>query len=233
MAGSLDLGSFEALTFDCYGTLIDWEDGLAGALLPLLAAHGVDATREEVLAQHSRFEPAAQSGPYRSYRDVLARVVDAFGAHHGFTPTPAERGALAESIRHWPPFADSVAALHRLARHYRLAILSNIDDDLLAASVRRLEVDFDCLVTAEQVGSYKPAPGHFTAGLARLGLPRRRVLHVAQSLYHDIAPAGALGWATVWVDRRRGTAGSGATPEATARPDLVVPDLRTLADRAA
>jgi 2-haloacid dehalogenase len=231
--GRLDLAAFDALTFDCYGTLIDWERGLAAALLPLLATHGVEASAEEVLALHARFEPPAQTGPYRTYREVLARVVDAFGSHFGFLPSPIERAGLAESIRDWPPFADSAAALRRLGERYRLAILSNIDDDLLHRSVERLEVDFDCLITAQQVRSYKPARGHFDAGLAALGLRRERVLHVAQSLFHDVQPAGALGWSTVWVDRRHASAGSGATPQTSATPDLVVPDLATLADLAA
>jgi 2-haloacid dehalogenase len=230
---SLDFDAFAALTFDCYGTLIDWESGLVAALRPLLAAHGVDAGAEELLALHARFEPAAQRPPYRPYRDVLARVVDAFGDHYGFTPTAVERRGLAASIRRWPPFADSAAALERLAGRYRLAILSNIDDDLLADSVRLLGVDFDCLVTAQQVRSYKPSPRHFEAGLAGLSLPSERVLHVAQSLFHDIAPAAALGWSTVWVDRRHAYPGSGATPSATATPDLTVPDLATLAELAA
>ncbi len=225
----LDLGSFKILTFDCYGTLIDWESGIAAALDDLLTAHGVDASRSEVLELYARFEPALQSGAFRPYREVLAGVVDRFGEHYSFEPISLERGALAESIRDWPAFPDTVEALASLARRYRLAILSNIDDDLFAHSARRLQVDFAAVVTAQQVSSYKPAPGHFEEALRRLAASRDEILHVAQSLFHDVAPAKSLGLRTVWVNRRRGRSGGGATPRATATPDLEVAGLAELA----
>ncbi len=225
----LDVASFKVLTFDCYGTLIDWESGIATALEDLLTAHGVRASRDEVLELHARFEPALQAGAFRPYREVLAGVVDRFGDHYSFEPTALERAALAESIADWPAFPDTVEALASLARRHRLAILSNIDDDLFARSARRLQVDFAAVVTAQQVGSYKPAPGHFEEALIRLAASRDEVLHVAQSLFHDIAPAKSLGFRTVWVNRRRGQSGGGATPAATAIPDLEVVDLAELA----
>ncbi|MDH3402651.1 MAG: haloacid dehalogenase type II [Acidobacteriota bacterium] len=228
----LDLGAFEVLTFDCYGTLVDWEEGIAAAVGGLLARRGIAAGRDEVLALHARFEPALQAGPFRTYREILGGVVGRFGEHYGFEPTGPERAALAESLGQWPVFPDTVAALARLAGRYRLAILSNVDDDLFAATAPRLEVSFDAVVTAQQVGSYKPAPAHFHEALRRLGVSREGMLHVAQSLFHDVAPARALGIRAVWVDRRRGRAGGGATPPSAARPDLEVPDLAALADLA-
>jgi len=228
----LDLRAFRALTFDCYGTLIDWESGLAAALDRILQRHGHEVERDSILELHSRLEPAAQEGPYRPYREVLGRVVDGFGDRYGFSPDPCERGELAESVADWPTFPDTVEALQRLASRYSLGILSNIDDDLFAGSARLLRVDFQWVITAQQVGSYKPARGHFDRALEILGIPQRGILHVAQSLFHDIAVARELGFSTVWVNRRHGAQGGGATPPSGAKPHLEVPDLATLADLA-
>ena len=137
---------------------------------------------------------------------------------------------LPGSLRDWPPFDDTVAALRRLGRRFRLGILSNVDDDLFADSARLLEVEFAPVVTAQQAGAYKPSRRNFELLLERAGAPRERVLHVAESLFHDVAPARALGLATVWVDRRAGQEGSGATPSATATPDARVESLAALAD---
>jgi 2-haloacid dehalogenase len=230
----LDHARFEALTFDCYGTLVDWESGLVSALRPLFRAHGVPwAGDDPVLELFARLEAAAEAGAYRSYRDVLGEVLDGMGAEVGFSAGPEDRTAFADSVGGWPVFQDTTAALRRLARRYRLAIVSNVDDALFARTAEALGVTFDEVVTAEQVGSYKPAPAHFHEVLRRLDLPRERVLHVAQSLFHDVAPAQALGLSCVWVNRRSGGIGSGATPPASARPDLEVADLRALADRLA
>jgi 2-haloacid dehalogenase len=226
-ASSLDLASFEVLTFDCYGTLVDWETGLALALGDLLAARGVELEREALLALYAQFEPAAQAGTFRSYREVLARVVESFGDRFGFVPTTGERDALAASLAAWPVFPDTRAALGHLAERYQLGVLSNIDDDLFALTAPSLGARLDAVITAQQVRSYKPAAGHFEAAIRRFG-PRRRILHVAQSLYHDIVTAQRLGLATVWVNRRREAAG-GATPKAAATADLEVPDLATFA----
>lgn len=228
----LEFDRFTHLTFDCYGTLIDWERGILTALRPLLARHGVALSDDQLLELYGELEAAAEAGPYRPYRQVLAGVVDGLGARLGFAPTPEERAALPESVGEWPPFPDTVAALQALGRRYRLVILSNIDDDLFALTRRHLPVDFADVITAQQVGSYKPDPRNFRYLLDRLGVPGDRVLHIAQSLFHDIAPARQLGLATVWVNRRHDRPGFGATPPAAARPDLEVPDLRTLAELA-
>ncbi len=228
----LDFDRFTHLTFDCYGTLIDWERGILAALRPVLDRHGVTIADDDALALYGELESAAERAPYRPYRDLLVSVMDGVGERLGFVPSADERTALASSVGDWPPFSDTVEALRALSSRFRLVILSNIDDDLFALSARRLGVDFAAVITAQQVGSYKPDPRNFHALLARLDTAPDRVLHVAQSLFHDIAPANALGLTTVWINRRHDRPGSGATPPATARPDVEVPDLRTLAQLA-
>jgi 2-haloacid dehalogenase len=223
-----DLSRIQALTFDCYGTLVDWESGIFGAIAPILGRHGVVSSRDELLERYGRLESAVQEGRSMPYRDVLAEVVRGFGEELGFEPSEVEAASLAESLRRWPVFPDTTEALRRLGSRYRLAIVSNIDDDLFAQTAGALAIDFAEVVTAQQVGSYKPDPGHFHVVRERLGLRVGEVLHVAQSLFHDIAPAAALGWPTVWVDRRQGAAGSGATPPSDAEPDFTVPDLASV-----
>jgi 2-haloacid dehalogenase len=230
--GRLDFDRFEALTFDCYGTLIDWETGILAALRPILQAHGVAAEEEELLESYGRNETEVEAGPYRRYREVLAQTLRGIGADFGFEPGAAELAAFAASVGDWPAFADSSAALQKLAQRFRLGVLTNCDDDLFAASQRRLGVEFDWVLTAEQAGSYKPSGANFELLFATLGLPREGVLHVAQSLFHDHVPAKRLGMATVWINRRSGRPGSGATPAAEVQPDLVLADMRSLAEAA-
>jgi 2-haloacid dehalogenase len=228
---SVDFTQFEALTFDCYGTLIDWEGGILSALRPLLEAHGVvDQDDDALLERHAHLDAEAEEGPFRRYRSILADVARGFGEDFGFVPTSLQVDEFAASVAVWPPFEDSTAALKALETRYRLAIVSNVDDDLFAGSASQLGVDFSEVVTAQQVGGYKPAQGHFDEVLSRLDLPRDRVLHVAQSLYHDIAPASALGFTCVWINRRAGRPGGGATKPAVAHPDHEAPDLRTLVE---
>jgi 2-haloacid dehalogenase len=187
---------------------------------------------DELLASFARHETAVEAGPFRRYREVLTEVARAIADELGATPSEADLASFGGSVADWPPFADSVDALARLQRRYRLGVLTNCDDDLFAASARRLQATFDPVVTAQQVGAYKPSLRGFELLLERVGVPRDRVLHVAQSLFHDHVPAKHLGLSSVWVDRRAGRAGSGATPPAEATPDLTVPDLATLADLA-
>lgn len=222
----------EALTFDCYGTIVDWETGIVSALHRLLEGAPDLPDGERLLEMYGDFESAAQRGPFRRYRSVLEDVARAFGEALGVGVDDRAARVFAESVGEWPPFADSVEALHALETRYRLVVVSNVDDDLFARTRERLGVDFAQVVTAEQVGSYKPARAHFDEALRRLDLPREAVVHVAQSFFHDIAPAGDLGFRCCWVDRRGGRAGGGATPPAQAEPDLTVPDLATLARKA-
>jgi len=225
----IDPGAFDLLTFDCYGTLVDWESGILAAVRPVLAAHGVSREDEAILALHAELEPEAEKPPYRSYREVLARVVEGMGRKLGFEPSESERGSLAASIAGWPPFPDTVESLRRLEARYALGVISNVDDDLFEATARGLGIRFDGVVTAMQAGAYKPDLRVFRTALDAFGVPRERILHVAQSLFHDVAPARSLGVATVWVNRRAGRTGPGATPPSTAVPDLEVGDLASLA----
>jgi len=225
----LDFDQFAYLTFDCYGTLIDWERGIVQALRPVLASHGVELSDDEMLERFGELESAAEKAPYKRYREVLATVLDGFGEAFGFTPTTDERETFGGSVEHWPAFPDSPEALKMLSQRFKLVILSNVDDDLFAFSAKRLGVEFADVITAQQVGSYKPDLRNFQVMLERTGNQPERVLHVAQSLFHDIAPAKSLGLTTVWVNRRHDRPGFGATPPAEATPDLEVPDLITLA----
>lgn len=228
----MNLRNFSVLTFDCYGTLIDWETGLRAAFADVFSKRGLTPAIEELFRLFARYETEAEQGAFIDYKAVLRSVLASIGNEYGFEPTQDELERFAVSVGDWPPFADSPAALQTLKKHYKLVVVSNVDDDLFARSAARLGVAFDDVITAQQVRSYKPARHHFDLALARIGLPTERVLHVAQSLYHDIAPASALGLSTVWVNRR-GEKTGGATPDADARPDLVVPDLATLAALAA
>jgi 2-haloacid dehalogenase len=220
---------FSVLTFDCYGTLIDWETGLWDSLRPVLAHHGVTVTQDAVLEMFGILESRAEAGEYRTYKVVLGQVLTAMGDQLGFAPAEDELTRFAQSAGDWPPFPDTTRALRALKRQFQLAVISNVDDDLFARTARRLDVTFDWVITAEQVRSYKPSHNNFMVAFERIGVPRGRILHVAQSLFHDVAPAKSLGLSTVWVNRRHGKTGSGATPPAHATPDLEVPDLDALA----
>jgi 2-haloacid dehalogenase len=224
----IDYKSFEVLIFDCYGTIIDWEQGLLRTLRPVLDGHGVEVADAEVLERFAGFESRIQQGPYLRYADVLRSVLAAFGAYFGFSPTDDELARFGQAVKDWPPFPDSGDALRTLKTRYRIVILSNVDDDLFEFSRQKLGVEFDRVFTAQQIGSYKPDPRNFRYALEHLGVPKQRVLHVAQSLFHDIRPARGLGLTAVWVNRRRGLAGAGATLPADAQPDVEVPDLRSL-----
>jgi 2-haloacid dehalogenase len=229
---TVDFGQFEVLTFDCYGTLIDWEAGIAAGLRAVLDPRVVAVGDEDLLERYARHEAAVEAGPYLPYRDVLARSLRGLCAELGVEPTGAESAAFAGSVGEWPAFPDSREALARLAARYRLAVVTNCDDDLFAASNRRLGVTFDWVITAQQVGSYKPSERNFEVAFERIGVPRERILHVAQSLFHDHVPAKRLGMTTAWIDRRHDRPGSGATPPASATPDLVAPDMATFAELA-
>jgi 2-haloacid dehalogenase len=224
-----ELEQYSYLMFDCYGTLIDWERGILEAIRPVLSRHGVEQSDDAILELFGELEAAAEAATYQRYSAVLTTVLAGFAERLGFTLAADEVDALARSVPAWPPFPDTVEALAILGQHYRLVILSNIDDELFAASARHLKADFAAVITAQQVGSYKPNPNNFRYALAQLGVPPEQILHVAQSLFHDIVPAKEVGLATVWVNRRHDRPGFGATPPANARPDREVPDLRTLA----
>lgn len=224
----IDFTQFSHLTFDCYGTLIDWETGILAALAPLVKSHGIAADPGTLLQLYAKHEADQEAGPYQRYHDVLRGVVAGIGADLGFVPSEAELEALPRSVGQWPPFADSAAALKALKRRYKLVILSNIDDAMFAQSNRHLGVEFDAVITAQQVGSYKPAYGHFQQALRQLGVAKEQILHVAQSPFHDHVPAKALGFTTVWVNRPSILPDQGLSLPVDATPDLEVLDMASL-----
>jgi 2-haloacid dehalogenase len=228
----LDFSGFDILTFDCYGTLIDWESGIFSALRPILTAHGKRLGDSELLELYGDLEAKAEQGEFRNYREVLQTVVRGFGERLGFTPTNAQEHSLPESIKNWLPFADTVRSLQRLKTRFQLAVISNVDDDLFSATARRLQVSFDRVITAQQARCYKPGMEIFNLALERIGLPNERVLHCGQSVYHDVIPAQSLGIASVWVNRPSPRPGAGAAKVAYGQPDLEVPNLETLANLA-
>jgi 2-haloacid dehalogenase len=228
----LDYSQFEVLTFDCYGTLIDWETGILSAVRKALSSHGKTAGDKDILEKYAALEAELESGPYMPYRTVLAKVMEALGQHFGVAFTEAENASLADSIKDWQPFPDTAEALRRLAGRYKLGILSNIDSDLFRDSARHLQVEFSYIITAQQIASYKPAKFNFEMALMKIGRPKEKILHVAESVYHDIVPAKALGMKTVWLYRRMGKDGFGATKAAEGSPDAVFSDLKSLADAA-
>jgi 2-haloacid dehalogenase len=225
----LDFTRFEILTFDCYGTLINWEAGILPAFHRILSAHGKSVDDTILLKLYGDFEQRAEQPPFQPYREVLKSVVRQLGAEVGFTPAPEEERSLPDSLAGWKPWPDTVAALRRLKARFRLAILSNVDDDLFAATRPQLGVDFDEVVTAQQAQAYKPSLKLFELGLSRINAPAHRILHVGQSVYHDVVPAQALGLATVWVNRPSARPGVGAVKSADAKPDLTVSSLEELA----
>lgn len=226
----MNFADFKVLTFDCYGTLIDWENGILRSLRPFVNAHNIVIDDDALLALYGTCEAEAEHAAFRKYRDILCETMLGIAQRIGITPTEAETNALLEGFSEWLPFPDTVEALQKLASRYRLVVVSNVDDDLFALSAQRLGVGFADVITAQQVGSYKPNLRNFETALHRVGVPKQQVLHVAQSLYHDIAPAKILGLSTVWVNRRAGKPGTGATPLASAQPDLEVTSLAALVD---
>jgi len=229
---AIDYARVEVLTFDCYGTLIDWEAGIAAGLGAVTRAHGVDVPDEQLLTTYARHEAALEAGPYLRYREVLGRGCRGVCTDLGIAPRDEEVEAFAGSVEAWPAFPDTAAALAALKERFRLGVITNCDDDLFAASNRRLGVTFDWVITAQQAGSYKPSHRNFEIAFERIGGPRDRILHVAQSLFHDHVPAKELGLRSVWINRRAGREGSGATPPAEASPDATFPDMASFATEA-
>jgi 2-haloacid dehalogenase len=225
----LDFNRFEVLTFDCYGTLINWEEGILSALRPILSAHNKEMDDADLLKLYGDFEQRSEQGAFRPYRQVLESVVEQFGDELQFTPTADEVRSLPDSLRNWKPWPDTVAALRQLKQRFRLAILSNVDDALFAFTHPKLEVEFDEVITAEQAQAYKPSLKLFELALSRIAAPAHRVLHVGQSIYHDVVPAQKLGLATVWVNRPSARPGVGAVKVAEGTPDLTVSNLAELA----
>ena len=229
----LDFNRFRVLTFDCYGTLIDWETGILSTLRRILVAHGKKVDDPTILKLFGGFEARAEQGQFQLYRQVLQSVVRQFGEELGFMPTDHEARSLPESLASWKPWPDTVRALRQLKERFHLAIISNVDDDLFAATLPQLEVEFSQIITAQQARAYKPSRRVFEVAISRIGLPARAILHVGQSVYHDVIPAQSLGLSTVWVNRPSARKGIGAVISAEGNPDLELSSLAELAARVA
>lgn len=224
----LDGDQFEWLSFDCYGTLVDWESGICDSVSNVLIRRGIQSSAPEILAMFSEIEPQVQARPgYLRYRDVSHEVMQSIGTKLNLAFSDDELDSLAESLPNWPIFPDVIEALKTLKERYKLAVISNVDDDLFASTAKALNVDFDLVVTAQQAQSYKPDLHNFNVASTRMKVDKQNWLHVAESLYHDISPANQLGIKSVWVNRpNRG----GGTLPTDAVPDAVVPDLAALTE---
>ena len=234
-AVQIDLADCQALSFDCYGTLIDWETGIAAVLAPWARAHGLELDDEALLTAYADHEARAEAEtPAALYPQILARSFTALAVSLSAPLTVQEAQRLGSSVPDWPAFPDSAAALTSLAGRYKLIVLSNVDRASFAASNARLGVAFDAVITAEDVGSYKPSPRNFLALKAAatdLGVERGRLLHVAQSLFHDHVPGKRASLPTVWINRRRDRPGWGATPAPgrDVTPDWEFPSMAAFA----
>lgn len=220
--------SIRLVTFDCYGTLIDWESGMLAALRPMFCRDGKQIPDAKLLELYGEAEAEIESGPYLRYRTVLPETVQAMGRRLGVTIAREQGEQFANSLPLWEPFPDTVASLQALSRSFRLGIISNVDDDLFAATRKKLGVYFDLVVTAQQVESYKPSLQNFKEALRRSGLNKDQVLHAGQSVYHDVVPASFLGIASVWVNRPSIRPGAGAAKPASAQPTYEVHSLSEL-----
>ena len=236
----MKISDFTALTFDCYGTLIDWETGISEALSAWAKDRGVTADTAELCATFSTFESKHQAAmPEALYPEILAATLRDIGAQFGTEPTATEQIAFGRSVQDWPAFPDSAEALAYLKRHYKLVIVSNIDRESFRLSNAKLEVEFDHIITAQDVGSYKPAPGHFArmlTDLAEMNIGKQQILHTAQSLFHDHVPAKQLGLTTMWINRQASTEsrteGWSATPAPSTpvKPDFEVPSMAAMVE---
>jgi 2-haloacid dehalogenase len=223
---AIDLTKIKLLSFDCYGTLVDWRKSVCDILEPFFNRYQAVYTREEIFQAFLDADRHLESGNFMPYREILAEIVLFMADDLKVSVDPAERYILSEKFSEWKPFPDTVESLKRLGRHYRLAIISNVDDDLFGITNTLLEVEFDYIVTAEQLGSYKPSENNFISAKQRFGLDIPEILHVAQSIYHDIIPSNKLGWNNVWVNRYN----ESRPGVARALPDLEVRDLSQLVD---
>ena len=233
-----DFDRFGAMSFDCYGTLIDWETGIANALRPWAARSELELDDQGLLAAYGSTETHVEDDmPSALYPAILGETMRRVGASLGAEVTADDAEAFGQSVKDWPAFPDTAEALRRLSSRYKLIILSNIDRASFAASNPRLGVTFDSIITAEDVGSYKPRRGHFNRlfeEIERLGVARERLVHVAESLFHDHQPAAELGLPSVWIHRRHEKGGSGATatPSGDVSPTWRFTSMAEFADAA-
>jgi 2-haloacid dehalogenase len=203
---------FHLVSFDCYGTLIDWEVGILQVLRAICNEHQTHASDEELLQAYSRFEPEAEAGVYKSYREVLTTVMQRFSQHYQWHLKPSQLTLLAETLPEWPLFQDTRGSLLRLREQFQVGIISNIDNDLIEQTLKKGGLKVDFITTAQDCKSYKPSEEPFRKALWKSNGPPGGILHCGCSIYHDIAPARTSGMHTAWINRRKGKSGSGATP---------------------
>ena len=217
------MARYEVLTFDCYGTLIDWEGGMRAALASVIEKRGLSLGAEEVHRKYAEIEPSIQEGIGGRYVEVMRMGVEQTFRQYGVEVSEEEAGIFGNTLGSWPKFSDTTEALTEMkARGYKLVILSNTDENFIHQSIETIGVEFDEVITAQAVGSYKPARGHWDRMLATLGVSKEVVLHVAQSYYHDVVPATGLGFDMAWINRK------GQKPWGKARPDFEFRDLKSL-----
>jgi len=220
----MDFDQFKLISFDCYGTLVDWKRSLTDIMNPFVTRHKLDLSKDQLFDLFLRADQKSISEDYKPYHDVLVSIMDEMGKELNINLMQTERTCLVDRFGDWTAFPDTTDALQELKKRYKLAIISNVDDELFDVTKRCLGVRFDYIITAKQVGSYKPSKNNFIKALEKFGLPSEHVFHVAQSIYHDIVPTNELGWSNVWVNRYN-------EPERTNPaefPDLEVPDLASL-----
>jgi 2-haloacid dehalogenase len=226
---TMNFDSITLITFDCYGTLIDWETGILKALRPLFVGNGSPVPDAELLKHYGNIEAELEGGPYLRYREVLARTAEQMGQRLGVSVSSQRAKDFAESLPTWEPFTDTVAALRALSKKFQLGIISNIDDDFFVLTQKKLPVPFAVIVTAQQVQSYKPSFRNFEEAIKRSGRNKDEILHAGQSLYHDVAPANSQGIKNVWVNRPSIVPNSGAAKPGVAQAGLEVRSLAELA----
>jgi len=220
----MDYSKIKLLSFDCYGTLIDWQKSVTDILTPFFNQFQVEFDRKEIFETFLEADRELESGEYMTYREILAEIVLYMADKLRISIDPSTRYILSDKFGEWLPFPDTVRSLKLLKKQFQLAIISNVDDALFSVTNKLLEVEFDYVITAQQIGSYKPSEDNFKEAQDRFGLAPEQMLHVAQSIYHDIVPSNKLSWNNVWVNRY-------TEPERTDSlefPDMEVPDLASL-----
>lgn len=220
----MDFNKFKLISFDCYGTLIDWKRSLMDIMTPFITRHKLDLTSNQLFSLFFKADQKITYEDYQPYHDVLVKIMDEMGKELNINLKQAERTCLVDRFGDWTAFPDTTDALQELQKRYRLAIISNVDDELFDVTKRCLGVSFDFIITAKQVGSYKPSKNNFIKALEKFGLPSEQVLHVAQSIYHDIIPTNELGWNNVWINRYN----ESKRIDPAELADLEVPDLASL-----
>jgi 2-haloacid dehalogenase len=223
----MNFSQFKLISFDCYGTLVDWKRSLRDILNPFITRHKLDISTDKLYELFLNADQKNTTCEYKPYSEVLIAVMDEIGKELKIDLKYAESTCLVDRFGDWTAFPDSSEALQELKKSYKLAVISNVDDELFNVTKRCLGVRFDYIITAKQVGSYKPSKNNFIKALEIFGLPKEQVLHVSQSIYHDIVPTNELGWSNVWINRYNEPQSTNPAEIA----DLEVPDLVSLVER--